>query len=480
MSIRLASLLALPALLLPSLAHAETVCIARDDAGFAPKAPEAERPAPVGTLHKRACYSVVERFTDRTRIWVSSVDGFQGEVEVKNDDLLQVLLDDVVLRDERDGEPWGVVLSGAGVVVDGLAGGDMLQVSLVEGRVDVDFVVSSDDVYYGERWPEPDPDDVADGEWPEATLPIPPTPTELRSPDGRVTRAHITPPAFEVRDILLDPARGELRFAREEGEHEVTVTVVAPTMWVRGTTSKIDWREEPIDGWDPSKSAPASATLPTGSRQVADHAAGIAAEAKGAQFGELKPGTRVTVVSEEKGWMQATAPWSGGRVQGWIEKKRLYKEGKETPQTPQTASIAFIALGQSIVRWVDETGHVATEETPDFEPHDLVITVDPVRAAILSRTDELRLAWARVLEKAPTATGEVALRIVVAPSGEILEAGLPKTTLSAEAINKRLVELVGTALFEEREVPRKRRRSDPDLDWNVEIWLQLTFAGKAP
>ena len=480
MSIRLISLLALLPLLLPSLAHAETVCIARADAGFAPKAPEAERPAPVGTLHKRACYSVVERFTDRTRIWLSSADGFQGEVEVKNDDLLQVLLDDVDLRDEADGEPWGQVLSGAGVVVDGLAGGDMLRVSLVEGRVDLGFVVSADDVYYGERWPEPDPDDVADGEWPEGTLPLPPTPSELRSPDGRATRARIGTPLFEVRDLLLDPARGELRFAREEGEHEVTVTVVAPTLWVRGTTSKVDWREEPSGGWPPNKSAPAPSTLPTGSRQVGDHAAGISSEARGPQFGELKPGTRLTVISEEKGWMQVTVPWSGGRVQGWIEKKRLLKEGKEAPQTPQAATIASIALGHTIVRWANETGHVATEEAPDFVPHDLVLTLDPLQGALLDRADELRLLWARVLETAPTASGEAALRILVAPSGEILEAGLPKTTLAAEAINKRLVELAGAAVFEERPVPRKRRRSDPDLDWNIEMWLQLSFAGQAP
>ena len=479
MSIRLIFLLALAPLLLPASAVAETVCIARQDAGFSPRAPEAERIAPVGTLDKRTCYSVVERFTDRTRIWLSAADGLQGEVEVKNDDLLQVLLDDVTLRDEADGEVWGVVLSGAGVSVEGQAGGGMLRVKLVEGRLDLSFVVSQDDVYYGESWPKPDPDDSADGDWPEATLPLPPTPTDLRSPDGRSVRARVGKPLFAVDDLLLDPALGRMRMAREELEHEALVTLASPTVWVRGTTSKVDWREDPPGGWAPNKGAPAPTAAPTGSRQVGDIAARIAREAKGDAFGELKPYTRLTVVSEEKGWLNVTAPFSGGRVQGWIEKKRLFKEGKEQPATPTVPAIASIAVGHTTVRWVEEAGHVASEETPDFEPHDMVLTIDPLRAAIFAQTDELRLAWARVLRKAPTASGDAALRVLVNPAGEVVEAGLPKTTLPDEALNKRLVELAQTAVFEERTVPKKRRRSDPDLNWDVELWLQLSFKPQA-
>jgi hypothetical protein len=469
-------LLLLP-LLLPAVAHADAVCIARADAPFVPKAPEAERPAPVGTLEKRACYPVVERLTDRTRIWVSAPDGFQGEVEVKNDDLLQVLLDDVDLRDEKDGELWGRVLSGTGVVVEGQAGGGMLRVKPVEGRVDVGFLVAASDIYFGQNWPEPDPDDVADPPWPEATLPVPPTKTELRSPDGRVTRARIRPAIFGVHDLLLDPARGELRFAREPGEHDAAVTVVAPTMWLKGTTSSLDWREDPPAGWPPDQGIAAPPAAATGNRQVGDNAADIAAEAKGTAFGALQPGARLTVVTEEKGWMQVTAPWAGGRVQGWIEKKRLFKEGKETPYTAPVQPVAHISLGHTTVRWANEAGHVAPPEDPEFVPHELLLTVDPLQKVLLDDGDGLRLAWARVLQTAPDAKGEAALRVLVAPSGELLEVGFPKTTLGAEEINKRLVELAGTAVFEERKPPKKKKRSDPDLDWNIEVWVQLTFAG---
>lgn len=470
-------LLILVALLLPSAAAAETVCIARE-AGFAPKAPEAERPAPVGTLARRACYPVVERFTDRTRIWVRGASGFQGEVEVKNDDLLQVLLDDVDLKDEADGAVWGQILSGAGVAIEGQAGGEMLRVSLVEGRFDFDFVVSADDIYYGESWPQPDPDDAADGGWPEGTLPLPPTTTELRSLDGRRTRVKIGPPPFHVDDLLLDPTGGQLRFAREEGENESVVTVVAPTIWVSGTTSTVDWREDPVGGWAPDKGKPQPKVEATAPRQVGDNAARIASEAKGDAFGELLPGTRVTVLAEEKGWMQVTAPWSGGRVQGWIEKKRLLKEGKEPAVTPAVTPVASVSVGNTVVRWADDTGHVATEETPeDFEPHDLVLTIEPVTRALFHHNDELRLAWGTLLKTAPTAAGEATLRLLVSPEGEILEAGLPKATLAAEALNQSLLEWANAAEFEERKVPRKRRRSDPDLDWNVEVWVQLLFAG---
>jgi hypothetical protein len=484
MSIRLIFLPALLVLLLPAAASAETVCIARQDAGFAPKAPEAERPAPVGSLNMRSCHAVVERFTDRTRIWLSGDAGFQGEVEVKNDDLLQVLLDDVELKDEADGEVWGQILSGAGVSVEGQAGGGMLRVKLVEGRLDLAFVVSEDDVYYGESWPQPDPDDAADGEWPEATLPLPPTPTDLRSGNGRTKRAHVGKPLFEVDDILLDPALGQLRYAREELEHESMVTVVSSTVWIKGTTSKVDWREDQAGGWTPNKGAPASAALPTGSRQVGDNAARISREAKGDPFGELKPYTRLTVVSEEKGWLNVTAPWSGGRVQGWIEKKRLFKEGKEQPATPVVPLISSIALGHTIVRWVDDTGHVAPAELPedwpkDYEPHDMILTLDPLRVAVFDARDELRLLWAEVLKKAPTAAGDAAIRVMVNPAGEVVEAGLPKSSMPDEGINKRLVELAQSAVFEERKVPRKKRRSDPDLNWDVELWLQLSFSAKA-
>ncbi len=464
-------------LLVPAPAAAETVCISRDGVPFARAAPENERPAPIGTLKKRDCYASVGRIGDRSRIFITGEQGFRGEADVATRDLLHVLLDDVDLRATPDDEPWGKVLSGTGVTIVGVAGSDKLRVQLVEGRIGVEFVVDAEDVFPAESWPEPDPDDVADPPWPEATLPLPPAATQLMAgPIGSKVHASVAAPVFEVGDLLLDPARGELRFARlEQGEHEAKVVVVTPTLWVQGWVTKLEWREDvPAGGWNPLKGAKKPGFPPVPARQLGVKPSKFAIAPKGDVVGELLPGTRLTVAENEKGWSKIQAQWVGGSVEGWIETKRLQKEGKEDAVVLPTVPIAAVAVGQKAVTWMAEDGH-----KEEGKEHELVITPDVLPGHVLASIDRLRLAWAKVLEQDPKASGDATIRLLVAPSGEVLETGLPVSNLPSEELNKAVLAAVEGVQFEERKVPRKRRRSDPDLDWNVQVWMQLIFAGSA-
>lgn len=464
-------------LLVPASAAAETVCISRDGVPFARPAPENERPAPMGTLKKRDCYASLGRVGERSRIFIGGRDGFQGEADVATRDLLHLLLDDIDLRSKPDEEPWGKVLSGTGVTIVGVAGSDKLRVQLVEGRVGIEFVVDSSDVFPAESWPEPDPDDVADPPWPEASLALPPVATQLMAgPIGSVVHATIAGPIFEVGEVLRDPARGQLRFAQlEQGEHEVKIVVASPTLWVEGWVTKLDYREGPPPaGWNPLKGATRPGFPPVPPRQIGSKPATLASAAKGDPVGELLPGTRITVGETEKGWSKVQAQWDGGSVDGWVENKRLQKQGKEDPVVLPTVPITAIAVGQKAVTWQAAEGHEV-----EGKEHDLVLSPDLLPGHVLQSIDSLRLAWAEVLAQDPQASGDVTVRLLVAPSGEVVETGLPISNLPSEALNQAVLAAVAGVEFPEREVKRKRSRKDPDLDWNVQVWLQLIFANSA-
>lgn len=446
-------------LLLPTMALAEEVCIAEDGTPmYVPGTEEA-----VGTLQARQCYAVMERGVARTRIWVRAAGSFQGEVDVSNRDFAQVLVDDIPMKLDASGEPYGEALSGALVLIDRDVGGGLFLVKMLEGRVRAQFVVAEDEFFPAASWPVPDPEDVPDAGWPEATLPLPPSSLTLTSIGGGYdVHAEIVAPLFDLTDILLDPAMGQLRMTfLEQREFESRVRIVGRHLWVDGWATSVDWRAEPPEGgWNPMAGVPSLTTVATGTRQLGSKDAELALEAKGDAFGTLPAGSWVTLDEEDGAWQRVLVTWPHGTVRGWMEKKRLEKEKKQGEQPkPSVSRVAAIGVGNVAVEWFEGEGH-------DLEPE---LTPDFVRGLATDGIERLRRTYAEALAKRPNLTGEVTARLVVTPEGTIFEQSTPVATLADDGVRAALDAKLEGLLFPEVK-PRKRK-----LDNNVVVWIQYVF-----
>jgi len=459
--------------LLPTAAWADEVCLSRATA----LVPAQAAGQPIGQLDAGRCYAVQDRADSTTRIYISGPAGFRGEADVPNDALLQILVDDVDIG--VDGGVWGKVLSGTPVSIMQRMSDGRLVVQPVEGRFRPRMTVGETAIFPAESLPEPDPEDVADPPWPVGDLPLPPSATALTSrPGGGTILAEIGAPTMGVRALRWDPALGQLRMAVvEQTEFEVKLRVVAPTMWVEGWTTDLAWREPPPEaGHDPSKGAPSPRGRATPPRQVGTKDVNLSLEAKGDPIGLLGAGTRVEVLSEDKGWAHVKAQGAGSSAEGWMDRRKLLKEGAEEAIAVEFSPVVVVSVGNTAVSWADATGHSRpVEEGEEPDDDELVLVADPVRGAVLREVARWRLAYGRAALKTPGTAGELTLRVRVGADGQIVESVLAVDTLGLPEVADGVLASVAALEFPERKIPRKKKRSDPDLDWNVDLWVQLVF-----
>lgn len=453
---------AIVVLLASTAAADERVCVAANDTPFFLPGTQDR----VGWVHARACYAVMGRDGERTKIWVTG-DGFAGEVEVDDRALARILVDDVEMRLEPASDPHGLALSGAIVtVVKRGADGNWL-VKLLEGRVHPVFLVAEDEIYWASTWPEPDPEFGPGKDWPVATRPLPPGDVTLtRRPGGYDVHAEVGPPLFRVDDVLLDPAMAQLAMEIVEGrEYEAKIRIVGAHMWVEGWVTDVDWRAEelPEKGWDSLKGVPAPATRAVGSRQLGDKPAELAIEVKGDAFGSVPAGAWVDVVTDEGKWIEVVSHWDGGQVRGWTQSKYLLKEKKQgDAPTPKIQRLAAIGIGQTAVEWFDSEGHdpeVPPETTPEL-----------VRGLVSVGLPSLKLIYAQALDASGNVAGELTYRLVVDPDGVVLETSTPVATLTDTGVREATDALVEGLVLPEREKLRDRK-----LDPNVIVWVQIQF-----
>jgi hypothetical protein len=417
----------------------------------------------IGTLNARQCFAVMERGEERTRIWARAPGLFQGELDVPNQSLAYVLVDDIPMRLSAGGEPYGEALSGGLVRLESNAGVDTFLAVMIEGRVKARFLVTADEIFPATSWTVPDPEDLPDASWPEATLPLPPEKVALtQRPSGYDVRAEVEAPLFDVTDVLLDPAMGELRMALlEERSFEARVRLVGRQFWVEGWVASVDWRSDPPEsGWNPMTGIPGLRTVATGTRQLGSKDADLALEPKGDAFATIPAGAWVTLEQEDGSWQQIRVSWRGGEARGWIEKKRLEREKKQgKPPEPEVSRVAAISLGKVAVEWYDAEGH-------DLAPG---LTPDAVRGLAVQGIETLRRQYAEALRSRPNLTGEVVARLVVTPDGMIFEQSNPVATLADEDVVAVLDATMEALVFAEIK-PRKRQ-----LDNNLVVWMQWVF-----
>ncbi|MEE2829472.1 MAG: hypothetical protein VX498_09800 [Myxococcota bacterium] len=464
---RLSILVVLQGLLLPfaSGAVAETACIARPEAGFSAAA-ASPGSASVGSLAQRGCYTVLSRSDGTSRLWIPPETGFQGEVVVSDMDLAQVLVGDVTLRDSSTAEPWGQVLSGSLVAVEA-DHGDRATVVLVEGRLRVRFELSWEELFPASSWWEPDPDVQPDSGWPSATGVLPPSGTQIVGADRAGLRAEVTSALFSVEDLLLDPDFGGLRLeVLQRGGGQVWVRLVGMSAWVEGRSRDSSWvASMPPEGWGAFDGLPSPAREAVGDRQLGPKGASVHVAPKGAEFGQLAAGSWLRVKEENGSWFRVSASFEGGVVEGWVEKKRLVglKKTPEPPKAKPPPRLAAVGMGKTAVQWLDPEAH---------EGEEAVLDLLPLRLAMNSNIEELRLAYARVLEEDPSVSGEITLRMVVAPSGEVTKKNVavdgPKRPKLVAALKNHLSEL----RFASRSLPRRR---DKSVSQDLEVWLQVSF-----
>jgi hypothetical protein len=447
-------------------ASAEEVCVAREGVVLLPANGGA-----AGALERGFCYAVQDRFEGATRVWIPGPQGFVGDADIPNDALAWTLVDDVELRSGPRGDVFGGALSGGVVsIVERRDGGAV--VTPVEGRLRPRFWVPDAALFPSPRWLVPDPEDAADSGWPQADRPLPPAPAELAQTPGGAAVVSVGPPLLTLRDHALDPAFGALRWTElERTEFEVHVQIVASTLWVKGWTSALDWREpEPEGGWPMARGVSVPPVARVGARQVGSKEAELSREPKSEPFGKLGPGTRVDVGAEEKGRLKVTAHWAGGQASGWIDKRRLLKEGQEDAVAPELPRLTLVSVGQTAVTWVDGAGH--SEEGAE---HPIELVPEPGTRVVRGAGDALRRLYFRALQADPAAAGEVTVRLRVLLDGTIEEAAVVKDTLGRSEITDTLVALLQPLVFPERAAPRKKR-SDPELDWRNDVWVQVLFA----
>jgi hypothetical protein len=448
-------------------AFAETACIAaRDVAFFAPGGPADA--VPLGQLAPRECYTVLDRTGSRAKLWIPKATGFAAEVEVAESSLALVLVGDVVLQDSS-GATWGKVLSGALVAVES-ASADRVRVITVEGRARVRFDVSVDDLFPASSWPEPDPEISPDKGWPTAPSALPASGTQLLGPGGAV-RAEIQPTLFAVRDLLLDPDFGQLRAAdvsKDGGPG--ALRIAGPSAWFDGVSADPEWLASRTT--DTFAARPSVGLVVAGDRQIATKPAGLYDTAKGKKLGELSPGHWLRITEEQGGWARVSAGFTGGTVEGWVEKQRLISVKKTPPPpAPKPAKLlASFGLGRSAVQWVEPESH-EEEEVP-------ALSLTPIGEALAADVESLRLAYARILAADPGVAGELTLRLLVAPSGELLSTHVAVDKLANQALQEDLLARFATVEFEGRKLSRAARRSKVNQD--LEVWVQVVFSSAGP
>jgi len=416
----------------------------------------------------------------RTRFWLRSADGFQGEVEVADTVLAHVLVDDVALRSEPNEEPFGKVLSGALVALESIPGSELSLARTLEGRVELQFLVSVDDVFPAQSWPLPDPDDEPGSSWPTAALVPPPEATKLLNQRaGTGVRARIQPPLFSVEDLRQDPAMGQLAYeVLDEEEGAAHVRIVARSFWIDGwVSSASSWAAEPpARGWDALEGLPAATGAAPLPREVGSKGAALSLEPKGASVGELRPGARVRVVESQGGWLDVSCVFQAGEVRGWIEKKRLVREGKESEAAIRIDRVAAVHVDKAVATWVEPEGHTtpAEEEGADPLPVAPELDVDPLFLHLSTGLQALQWAYSEET-RSRELDGDITVRLVIDAKGNVTETSVPVDKLDNEALRDRVLAQVAGLEFPARKVPR-RRRGQPALDWTIQLWLQFVFS----
>lgn len=490
------SLAVLSLLSVPAVASAASVCIAKPDTPFAPATVVGGPAEPVGFLAHRQCFGVLETHDGRTRIFVSA-PGFAGEVEVSDDDLLWVLAEDIPMRLKEGEEPFGLALAGTGVAIEESYDGGWV-VRTVDGRAQTRFRVSEGSMLPAQVWPTLDADEVdPGGKWPKGDHALPPVAVVLGGKSGN--RATIGAPLFELSEVLADPGLGALRYSVLDAEEGV-VKVISPTWWVKGKVSDLDWRRQTLvdeeteeqredwEGWDdlagyrlPGPPAP----LP---REVATREAPLSLERKGERFAVLKPGARVSIEGEEKPWYRVKHTWDGGSVVGWLDKKRLMKEGKEiTKPAVVIPRATAVTVGEVAVAWVEPGPEQATgkdgepkvdkEGNPVVDPNETheappEYAAPWLRLALRERIARLRHLYGRALATNGDAKGVITVR------GEVDEEGaitweLVDSTFEDDAVVALIEEALETVDGPERKLRKSRRDKK---DYRIELKSTVTFA----
>lgn len=482
-------------------ARAEDVCIGKNNAqADIPRAVVVEGSRVLGTLEHRRCYPVMERLDGHTRIFVAGDDGYHGEVEVSNSVLAHVLTDDVEMRLEPDGEVFGRALSGALVFVSPHRDEELFRATLVEGRLRAQFLVEVDDFYPAQSWPLPDPEEFAGANWPEASMPLPPDGEGLLDePQGMTVRAEITTRLGLLSDLHNDPGLGQWRMSvlqEEDGARKVRI--VGPTAWADGWVLGRKWLADvPADGWAALDGFPATQTASGGVREVGKKPASLHLAVKGPVLGALQPGARVDVMASEKNWLKVRSRWDGGEVSGWLEKKRLVKEGKEGPLKVRVEKVSAVRLARSALQWMTPEDH--REEVPVEEPVDASsagvvdgeaaeeaepevqtripdpeLNIDPALSRLRESMPRLQWLYAQALSKKPELRGETTVRLVVDLKGELEEKGIFSSNLDEQSIGELISADLEELSFEKRRAPR-RKRGEAKKDWRIVVWVQYAF-----
>ena len=499
--LRIPSVLVALALTLPAVAQGASVCVARPDTPIAPATVVGQAVSSVGFLAPGQCYGVLERLESRTRVFVKT-STFEGEVEIRDDDLLQVLAEDIPLTLGPKEEPWGLALAGTAVAIEGPGADGGHIVRTIESRIQVRFWVEEGAMLPAEVWPTLEPDEVdPGGEWPTGMYALPPASTTITGTTG--TRASIGEPLFNAALVANDSTLGALRYSIvEETEFDATVRVVGPTVWVQGSTTELDWRRRSIaddeeeertdradwDGWDDRKGYRISPPKAPQSREIGNKEAPLALEAKGDRFAQLNSYTRVDVVDTDGSWHKVTHTWAGGTVSGWVDKRRLTKEGKEQP--PPAVVIppgAVVTVEEPVVAWlekgpeseVDDDGNPKVDDdgNPVIDAN-VTHTEDPdvpvpwLRRAVRERVERLRFLYGRLVVDDLKQSGDVVVRIVIAEDGtpELIE------WVDVTFTDEQILELLRTTV-EALELPeRKLKKSRRDKkDYRLEVKMKIAF-----
>ena len=495
-------------LALPGAAYAGSVCVAKPDTSFV-SAPVVGEGQQLGFLAPRQCFGVLERLDGRVKVLVKG-DGFRGEALIDEDRLLYELAEDVPMRLRDGDEPFGLALAGTGVMLEKQSGDNWIA-RTVDGRVQARFLVEDGAYLPAEGWPELDADEThPGGKWPEAEHALPPAAVTLSGKSG--PRAIVGPPLFALDDVLIDPAIGALKYSLvdPEEEDERTVRIVGPTFWVMGEVDDLDWRRESIkgskddenapdededglrdswDGWDDAEGYAVRSPVAPYPREVASKEAPLTHEPKGERVALLTPGARVVVKQTDGPWLEVEHVWPGGTVSGWLDKKRLVKEGKEQTSPQAVLPKATVVLvSEPTVDWLNAGPEQATDKegnpkvddegNPVIDPNETHVE-DPdysvvwLRRLLRERIDRLRYFYGQTLKAKPTATGAMTLRLTLDEEGEV-ESELVDVTLQDDTLS----EMVG-AVLDEVELPERARikKSRKDTkDYTLELKVTVSFA----
>ncbi len=483
-------------------AFAGSVCIAKDDTPIAPATVVGQAVSSVGFLSAGRCYGVLERLDSRTRVFVKA-PGFAGEVEVRDDDLLQVLAEDIPLTLGPKEEPWGLALAGTAVAIEGSGADGGKIVRTVDGRVQVRFWVEEGAMLPAEVWPALEPDEVfPGGDWPTGMFALPPASTVLSGTTG--TRASVGQPLFDVPSVIKDAALGALRYnVVQETEFDALVQIVGPTVWVQGGTTDLDWRRRSIadeedpevrtdradwDGWNERTGYRITAPTAPQSREIGNKEAPLSLEAKGDRFAQLTAFARVDITDTDGSWHKVTHVWPGGVVSGWIDKRRLTKEGKEQAPPPVVIPpAAVVTVAEPVIAWFDKGPEFAVDDegNPKLDKEgnqvidpDMTHLVEPeytapwLRRAIREHVARLRFLYGRRVARDLKQSGTLVVRVLVAEDGTVEESELIDVTFEDDD----LLALIGASLqgLELPERTIKKSRKDKK-DYRVEVKMGISF-----